>query len=121
MDSVLTIQSDETGIGVSTLQGLRALQRLYEQGYQDDVVDLTVHKLLEHQVQKDQTQLIELANQLAVYEERFGLASEQFYEKYKAGQQGDDEDSFEWQVLYQMYTRLRHELETLQGSFQDLV
>ncbi|CAN5683571.1 hypothetical protein BH10CHL1_BH10CHL1_37450 [soil metagenome] len=120
MDSVLTVHSDETGVGVSTLQRLRALQRLYEQGYQDDVVDLAVYKLLEHQVQKDQTQLTELANQLTVYEQRFGMSSEQFYEKYQAGQQGDDEDSFEWQVLYQMYTRLRHELETLQGSFQDL-
>jgi len=40
--------------GTVTLQRLRALEHLYEQGYQDQVVDLTVHKLLEHQVQKEE-------------------------------------------------------------------
>ena len=36
----------------TTLGRLRVLERLYAQGYTDDVVDLTVRKLVEHQVQK---------------------------------------------------------------------
>ncbi len=44
------IQTTSQLHGTATLQRLCALEHLYEQGYQDQVVDLTVHKLLEHQV-----------------------------------------------------------------------
>ena len=38
----------------ATLGRLRALEQLYAQGYTDEVVDLTVRKLVEHQIQKDE-------------------------------------------------------------------
>ena len=44
----------------TTLGRLRALERLYAHGYADEVVDLTVRKLLEHQVQKDEAQMAAL-------------------------------------------------------------
>lgn len=94
--------------GVATLQRLRALEHLYEQGYQDQVVDLTVHKLLERQVQKEEAQLAALAEELTTYEQRFALSSVHFFEKYQAGEMGDDADVFEWQVLYKMHQRLQN-------------
>lgn len=75
------------------------MTQLYEQGYQDQIVDLTVHKLLEQQVQKEEAQLAELADELAGYEARFGISSANFFARYKAGEMGDDADLFEWQVL----------------------
>lgn len=97
----------------ATLQRLRALEHLYEQGYQDQVVDLTVHKLLEHQVQKEEVQLAALAHELSSYETRFGMASDHFFAQYMAGEMGDDADVFEWQVLYKMYQHLQTELQFL--------
>jgi hypothetical protein len=79
----------------TTLQRLRALEQLYEHGYQDDIVDLTIYKLLNHQVQKDETQLNRLKSDLERYEQQFGMASEIFNAKYQAGELGDDVDIFE--------------------------
>lgn len=102
--------------GTATLQRLRALEHLYEQGYQDQVIDLTVHKLLEQQVQKEEAQLAELASELNAYEERFTMSSAHFLEKYQAGEMGDDADVFEWQVLYKMYQRLHNEINFLKAQ-----
>jgi hypothetical protein len=101
-----TIHEDTT-----TLQRLRALEQLYEQGYQDDIVDLTIYKLLEHQVQKDEAQLHRLKSDLERYEQQFGMASEIFNAKYQAGALGDDVDVFEWHVIYEMYLRLNQQEE----------
>jgi hypothetical protein len=37
---------------ISTLERLRVLEQLYAQGYRDEVIDLTIRKLLERQIQK---------------------------------------------------------------------
>ncbi|MBV7329318.1 hypothetical protein KFU94_13920 [Chloroflexi bacterium TSY] len=100
----------------ATLQRLRTLETLYEQGYHDDVVDLTIYKLLEHQVQKDEAQLADLADDLAEFEQRFGLSSAAFYERYQSGQMEDDDDFFEWQILYKMYQRLNNAVDLLRSQ-----
>lgn len=52
-------------------------------------------------------QLAELTSELNVYEERFAMPSAHFFEKYQAGEMGDDADVFEWQILYKMAQRLQ--------------
>jgi hypothetical protein len=103
-------------INTTTLQRLRALEHLYEQGYQDEVVDRTVFKLLERQIHKDEVQLHELGVELAKFEQQFGIPSAQFAAKYQAGEMGDDVDGFEWHVFYKMYLRLRNQLQILKGE-----
>lgn len=100
----------------TTLQRLRALEHLYRQGYQDEVVDRTVYKLLERQIHKDEVQLRELGLELAKFEKQFGIPSAQFAAKYQAGEMGDEVDSFEWHVFYKMYLRLQNQLQILKGE-----
>lgn len=108
-------QSVESDKVATTLQRLRALERLYQQGYQDDVVDRTVSKLVEHQIHKDEAQLRELASAIMKFEEQFGMRSQDFEEKYQAGAVGDDLDVFEWHVFFQMYLRLQQQLQILKN------
>ncbi len=68
-----------------TLGRLRALERLYAHGYADEVVDLTVRKLLEHQIQKDEAQLAELREDLARFEGRYAMTSADFFRAIKPG------------------------------------
>ena len=109
-----------TSHAAATLQRLRVLEDLYEQGYQDDVVDLTIHKLLEHQIQKDEAQLNSLSGELTKYEQQFSMPSEVFYTKYQAGEMGDDIDVFEWQVFYKMYLRLVEQLTILREHLGEM-
>lgn len=100
----------------NTLRRLRALERLYEQGYQDEVVDLTVRKLVEQQIQTNEAQLHRLRAELTRFEEQYGMSSEEFYRQYQSGQAGDNPDVFEWNVFYKMYIRLQNQLAILQAD-----
>jgi hypothetical protein len=103
----------------TTLGRLRVLERLYAQGYTDDVVDLTVRKLVEHQVQKDEAQLAALAEDLARFERRYAMTSAVFFARYQAGQMGDDADVFEWNALYKMHIRLAEAVKSLRGQLRE--
>ena len=103
----------------TTLGRLRVLERLYAQGYVDEVVDLTVRKLVEHQIQKDEAQLAGLNGDLARFEQRYGINSADFYARYQAGQMGDDADVFEWNALYKMHSRLADAVKSLQGQLRE--
>ena len=99
-----------------TLQRLRSLEQLYEQGYQDEIIDRAVYKLFEHKIRQDEVQLAELAVDLDGYEKQFGISSQQFAAKYAIGEWGDDSEGFEWNVLYKMYMRLHYEITTLKAQ-----
>jgi hypothetical protein len=103
----------------TTLGRLRALERLYVQGYADEVVDLTLRKLLEHQIQKDDTQLADLRADLARFEHRYAMSSADFFSRYQTGQMGDDADVFEWNALYKMQARLAEAVEVLRGQMRE--
>jgi hypothetical protein len=100
----------------TTLGRLRILERLHSQGYTDEVVDLTVRKLLKHQVQKDEAQLVELRADLTRFEQRYAMTSADFSVRYQAGQMGDDADVFEWNALYKMHSRLADAVKSLRGQ-----
>jgi len=103
----------------TTLGRLRALERLYVQGYADEVVDLTLRKLLEHQIQKDEAQLADLRGDLTRFEHRFAMSSADFFARYQAGQMGDDSDVFEWNALYKMQVRLADAVEVLRSQVRE--
>ena len=103
----------------TTLGRLRVLERLYAQGYTDEVVDLTVRKLLEHQVQKDEAQLAGLREDLARFEQRYAITSADFFARYQAGQMGDDADVFEWNVLYRLHARLADAAKSLRSQLRE--
>lgn len=60
-------------------------------------------------------QLAELTSELNADEQRFAIPSAHFFEKYQAGEMGDDADVFEWQILYKMHQRLQQEAESYDG------
>lgn len=56
--------------------------------------------------------LLELAAELRCYEEKYKMASEEFYHRFKAGQMGDDFDFFGWSSCFRMYTKTRRSIES---------
>ncbi len=55
--------------------------------------------------------LVAIATRLSVYEGRYQMASEEFFEKFSKGQSEDSEDFVEWANDYQHYMAIRRDIE----------
>ena len=55
--------------------------------------------------------LVAVAKRLSIYENRYGMTSEDFYDEYQRGQKEDSIDFVEWANDYQHYVAIRSEIE----------
>lgn len=55
--------------------------------------------------------LVAIAKRLSVYEDRYKMGSEDFFDKFSKGQAEDSEDFVEWANDYQHYIAIRREIE----------
>ena len=55
--------------------------------------------------------LVGIAKRLSLYEERYRMSSEEFFDKYSKGETDDSKDFVEWANDYQHYVALRREIE----------
>jgi hypothetical protein len=96
-----------------TLEKLHILETIYQRGYQNDLVDLTLDKLLELERDKAQRDLEELQKQLQCFETQYHLSSDEFYHRFHRGELGDQGDYFEWSACYDMYQSVHNRLHDL--------
>jgi len=95
---------------------LSTLALLYESGQASDLMDRTLGKLLAHEAEKSRSQLAQLQADLADFETRYAMSSQEFYNRYRAGQTDDRMDFVEWAALSQMTSNLEHRLRLLTGE-----
>ncbi|ODS30665.1 MAG: putative orf [Candidatus Scalindua rubra] len=55
--------------------------------------------------------LVAIAKRLSIYETRYRMTSEVFFDKFSKGQSEDSEDFVEWANDYQHYVAIRREIE----------
>ena len=79
----------------------------------DRVLELSIDKLLDRETSRLISQKARLEQQLADFERRYSLRSEQFYEKFERGELGDAMDFVEWSATYEMAANLRCQLSIL--------
>ena len=99
-----------------TAQRLSRLATLYERGQASDLMDRTLGKLLAHEADSSRVQLDQLRSDLAEFEERYGMSSEVFYQRYQTGQTDDRMDFVEWAALVQMAARLEERIQLLMAE-----
>jgi len=102
----------------TVLEKVRRLEQYIETraGYADRVLESTLDKILQREHDKLQSQITRLRDQLAVFEDRYGLSTPEFYGRFEHGEMGDDADFFEWSATWEMVQDLQADLELLQGE-----
>lgn len=102
----------------TALEKVRRLEQYIETraGYADRVLESTLDKILQREHDQLQSQITRLRDQLAVFEDRYGLSTPEFYERFEHGEMGDDADFFEWSATWEMVQDLQADLELLQGE-----
>ena len=89
-------------VQTQTVGRLQSLLDLYRSGYQSPVVDQTVSKLIALEVSQCRAELQRLITRLTVYEQQYGMASGDFYQRFRSGELGDEMDFVEWSVFWDM-------------------
>ncbi len=56
-------------------------------------------------------ELLELAERLREYEQRYGMSSPDFYERYQRGEMGDEREIMRWAMLYGAFIEHRSRVE----------
>jgi hypothetical protein len=79
----------------------------------DRVLKLSIDKLLDRETSRLISQKSRLEQQLADFERKYSLNSDEFYEKFERGELGDVMDFVEWSATYEMVANLRHQLSIL--------
>ena len=98
---------------VSTLTKLKKIESLYHQGYQSDIIDQTVDKIIVFERANTHRELKNLQADISNFEKEYQMNSEDFYTRFHAGKMGDQADFFEWSALYDMEKSLDKRLENL--------
>jgi hypothetical protein len=99
-----------------TLNKLHYLETLYRQGYHSDVVDQSVNKLIALERAAAQRALEDLRQRLSVFEGHYQMSSEDFYQRFRAGELGDAAEFVEWSVFCEMVDSVRERLELLEAN-----
>ena len=92
---------------------IERLEQLYRAGFHDPFLDKALHKIIDHQVSRDEADLQRVEEALAEFEQRYGLTSEDFCSRFQAGQMADTADFMEWNVLCKMRQRITARLHIL--------
>lgn len=100
-------------IQTSTLDKLKNLEALYRQGYQSDIIDRALEKLIALESGRIRRELDGLRADLSIFEQEHQMSSEDFHTRFHAGELGDAPDFFEWSALYDMAKFLRNRLKSL--------
>jgi hypothetical protein len=95
---------------------VQVLEKLYKQGQGSAVMDLALEKLFTYELHTSQQKLAELKQDLAQFEERYALSSDEFYNRFQAGEMGDAMDFIEWASLFQMVCKLRERIDLLETT-----
>jgi len=99
-----------------TIGRLHLLESLYRQGYQSDVIDHSIDKLLMLERASAQHSLADLEERLRAYEGQYYMSSPDFYQRFRAGQLGDDIEFVEWSVFYEMHRGVQERLSILMAE-----
>jgi hypothetical protein len=105
---------------LAPLTALRNLERLYVRGFRDRVTDAALLRVAASQVARDQVVLRDLERDLAELEQRYQMSSEEFFQRWQAGELEDTADFTDWNALYQMACEVRERLELLQKVPDDV-
>lgn len=94
----------------------KRLEQLYAAGLHDGFIDTALRKVLARQIERDEADLARLDQMLIEYEALYSMKSENFWERFKAGNMDDTADFMEWNALCRSRERLLARLRILKGE-----
>ena len=100
----------------NTLNKLQTLEAIYQKGYESDMANRVLDKLIQLERDNARRDVAELKASLEQFESRHNLSSEDFFLKFHKGELGDEADFFEWSATYDMHRSALDRFSKLSGA-----
>lgn len=100
-------------VHANILNKIQVLEAIYRSGYQNDVIEHSLDKMIALEQSIAQKELSELQSDLTAFEKQYQMPSDIFYQRFHKGELGDDTDFFEWSAIYNMYQSVKKRLFSL--------
>lgn len=101
---------------VATLQDVERLRELYTAGLHDAFLDSALRKIIDRQITHDEANLKRINKVLTQFESQYGMSSDDFWQRFQAGQMDDTAEFMEWNVFCKMRQRITTRLRILRGN-----
>lgn len=98
---------------VRVREKLDILETLYREGYQSDVIERAVDKLIGLERERTERECNALQARLDAFEAQYQMATEEFYSRYEDGKLDDRADFVEWSSLRDMKLAMERHLQWL--------
>ena len=98
-----------------TMKLIQNIEKIFERGLQDEYLSRAIRKIVEHTKERTSTDVEALRKDLSQFEGKYGILSDEFFNRFESGELGDDGDYFEWSAIFQMYMRATERLKMLEG------
>lgn len=99
---------------MNTLEKLELLKDTYSDQAE---LDQILGKLLDVALSQHRLRLEKYDRDLREFEQRYDMESSIFYQRFEAGQLGDDVDFFEWSSLYELRQNILEKIHRLKYAF----
>lgn len=103
-------------VNTSTLEKMHRIETIYRQGFQSDLIDRTVDKLIDLEQSRARRELEEIRRHLETYEQNYRMSTTEFYARYEAGELDDSADFMEWSSFCDMLASTQQYLGWLSGE-----
>ncbi len=97
----------------NTIRRSSYLVAINQKGYQPDMANRVLDKLIELERDNAQRDLAEFKTLLQSFETHYKMSSDDFFHRFHKGELGDDADFFEWSATYDMYQSVCKRLSKL--------
>ncbi len=95
---------------------LQTLEAIYQKGYESDMANRVLDKLIQLEIDNARCDLAELKASLKSFETRYKMSSENFFDRFHKGELGDEADFFEWSATYDMHRSALERFSKLSGA-----
>jgi hypothetical protein len=99
-----------------TIDRLQYLEALGRQGYRSDVIARSLDEIIALDRAAARRECADLRKRLQAFEARYQMSSEDFYQRFRAGEMGDAMNVVEWSVFYEMWEFVQARLALLEAA-----
>ncbi len=100
-------------MATKTMNKLEALKEAYAD---EPELERVLGKLLDAALSQHRLRLERFERDLMKFEQRYGMKSSEFYNRFKSGDLGDAMDFFEWLGIYELYGELLKKIRRMEAA-----